>query len=60
GECGRGVDADDPVDATSRKIVQGGEVHLGPVEEPNFALAEAGAPENHLKELKVFASKTAD
>lgn len=48
------------MDATSREIVQGGEVHLGPVEEPNFALAEAGAPENHLKELKVFASKTAD
>jgi hypothetical protein len=48
------------VDATSREIVQGGEVHLGPVEEPNLALAAAGAPENPLRDLKVFASKTAD
>jgi hypothetical protein len=48
------------VDAKSREVVQVDEVHVGPVEEHNLAIAEAEAPENHLGELIVFASKTAD
>jgi hypothetical protein len=59
-ECGRGVGAGNPVDARSREVVQVDEVHVGPVEEHNLAIAEAEAPENPLRDLKVFASKTAD